>query len=226
MTVVGGTHERFRDRWRSLCHFAEAVVIAPDVQRLGIEHLHAHWAVGAATCAMVLSRLLDVPFTFTAHAYDIWLDRLLLPEKLRAADTIVTCTDYNRRHLIEAYGTPAEKLRIAWGLACLQQADADADPPFLDWLNRHRQTPRTVDRFWGLVLTSALNETPDRIGLRYARKVFVDGFLRHPRGFEVELPTVPLGRLYGAELQDWLADYLEEALSQFGKSFEDFEEHL
>ena len=53
-----------------------------------------------------------------------------------------------------------------------------------------------------LVLTSALNETPERIGLRYARKVFVDGFLRHRRGFEVELPTVPLGRLYGEELQE------------------------
>jgi squalene-associated FAD-dependent desaturase len=54
------------------------------------------------------------------------------------------------------------------------------------------------------VLTSALNETPDRIGLRYARKVFADGFLRHPRGFEIELPSVPLGRLYGSELQDRL----------------------
>ena len=83
------------------------------------------------------------------------------------------------------------------------RAPADADPPFLDWLLRHRQTPRTIDRFWGLVLVSALNESVDRIGLRYARKVFVDGFLRHRRGFEVELPTVPLGRLYGDELQSW-----------------------
>src|SRR5207237_5328052 len=93
---------------------------------------------------------------------------------------------------------------VAWGLACLLRAPTAADPPFLDWLRRHRQTRRTVDRFWGVVLTSALNETPDRIGLRYARKVFVDGFLRHRRGFEVELPVVPLGRLYGTELEQWL----------------------
>jgi squalene-associated FAD-dependent desaturase len=45
---------------------------------------------------------------------------------------------------------------------------------------------------------------PERIGLRYARKVILDGFLRHRRGFEVEVPVVPLGRLYGEELQDWL----------------------
>ncbi len=119
--------------------------------------------------------------------------------------------------------TWGEKIRVAYGLQCLswgrlsslpgaRQARKPAphwetdDPPFADWLAAHRQTPRTIDRFWGVVLTSALNETPDRIGLRYARKVFVDGFLTHRRGFEVALPNVPLGRLYGPELQSWLAD--------------------
>jgi zeta-carotene desaturase len=102
------------------------------------------------------------------------------------------------------YLTLAEKLRISYGLWRLVREPEHADPPFAEWLRRHAQTPRTVDRFWGLVLVSALNETPDRIGLRYARKVFVDGFLRHPRGFEVQLPVVPLGRLYGTELRRWL----------------------
>ncbi|MBY0528163.1 MAG: hydroxysqualene dehydroxylase HpnE [Gemmataceae bacterium] len=101
------------------------------------------------------------------------------------------------------YLTWNEKARIAYALLRLRQADATSDPPFLDWLVRHGQTPRTIDRFWGVVLTSALNESPERIGLRYARKVFVDGFLRHRRGFEVSVPTVPLGRLYGEELQRW-----------------------
>jgi squalene-associated FAD-dependent desaturase len=96
-----------------------------------------------------------------------------------------------------------DKLRIAWGLACLRRGARD-DPPFLDWLHRHRQTDRTIARFWNLVLTSALNESTDRIGLRYARKVFVDGFLRHRRGFELQLPAVPLGQLYGTEMQIWL----------------------
>src|SRR6516165_7804553 len=50
--------------------------------------------------------------------------------------------------------TLADKLRIAWGLACLRRTPPDADPPFQDWLERHGQTPRTVDRFWGVVLTS------------------------------------------------------------------------
>ena len=103
------------------------------------------------------------------------------------------------------YLTVGEKLRIAWGLWRLMREPADADPPFRDWLLAHRQTERTIDRFWGVVLVSALNETVDRIGLRYARKVFRDGFLSHRRGFEVQVPTVPLGRLYGEELTAWFA---------------------
>jgi squalene-associated FAD-dependent desaturase len=109
-----------------------------------------------------------------------------------------------RSFLAAHHLSPGDKLRIAWGLTCLRRTPEDADVPFFEWLTRHRQTPRTIDRFWGLVLTSTLNEVPERIGLRYARKVFVDGFLRHRRGFELELPCVPLGRLYGDELEGWL----------------------
>jgi glycosyltransferase involved in cell wall biosynthesis len=112
--VLRGTHTRFRDRLRTLCHFAEAVTVLPDVRRLEVDQLHAHWAVGSATVAMVVSRFLDIPFTFTAHAYDIWRERLLLPEKLRAARLVVTCTEYNRRHLQETYGAPADRFRVVY----------------------------------------------------------------------------------------------------------------
>ncbi|WP_171470368.1 hydroxysqualene dehydroxylase HpnE [Frigoriglobus tundricola] len=102
------------------------------------------------------------------------------------------------------YLTPGDKLRVAYGLAAMLRAPADADPPLLPWLEAHRQNRRTIDRFWGIVLTSALNETVDRVGLKYARKVFRDGFVRHRDGFTVHVPTVPLGRLYGDELRGWL----------------------
>jgi squalene-associated FAD-dependent desaturase len=69
-------------------------------------------------------------------------------------------------------------------------------------------------------LVSALNESPERCGLKYARKVFVDAFLRHRRGFEVEVPSVPLARLYGDELQTWLGQHgIRLVLGQGGKRF-------
>jgi len=103
------------------------------------------------------------------------------------------------------YLTPVEKLRVAWGLLAMLRESPDADPPLRSWLLDHRQTPRTIDRFWATVLVSALNETVDRLGLKCARKVFVEGFMATRDGFEVSLPTVPLGRLYGDELLAWFA---------------------
>lgn len=100
--------------------------------------------------------------------------------------------------------TATEKLRVVWGLSAMLREQPDADPPLLEWLRAHHQTLRTVDRFWGVVLISALNESVDRLGLKYARKVFLDGFLTHRDGFTVHIPTVPLGRLYGDELRRWM----------------------
>ena len=103
------------------------------------------------------------------------------------------------------YLTPLDKLRVAYGLARMLWERPDADPPLLPWLKAHRQNQRTIERFWAIVLTSALNETVDRVGLKYARKVFRDGFVRHRDGFTVHVPAVPLGRLYGDELRAWLS---------------------
>jgi len=134
------------------------------------------------------------------------------------ADPLPAPLHLARAFLTAHYLSSADKVRVAWGLACLQRTPADADGPFLDWLTRHRQTAATIDRFWSIVLTSALNETTERIGLKYARKVFVDGFLRHRKGFEVELPTVPLARLYGDELISWLGrQHVRLLLGQGGK---------
>ena len=73
-----------------------------------------------------------------------------------------------------------------------------------DWLKRHGQTDRAIDMFWGPVLVSALNERLDRMDVGHARKVFLDGFLRNRAGFQLELPLVPLGELYGRRLERWL----------------------
>jgi squalene-associated FAD-dependent desaturase len=121
-----------------------------------------------------------------------------------AADRLPAPLHLGRSFLAAHHLSLSDKGRIAWGLFWLSRTAPGDDPPFGDWLRRHGQTRRTVERFWGLVLVSALNEEPERVGLRYARKVFVDAFLGHPHGFVVEVPTVPLGRLYGDEIAGWL----------------------
>lgn len=53
-------------------------------RRNGIKHLHAHWAGTTATLALIASMTSGVPFSFTAHRWDIAEDNLL-ETKVRAA---------------------------------------------------------------------------------------------------------------------------------------------
>jgi squalene-associated FAD-dependent desaturase len=100
-----------------------------------------------------------------------------------------------------------DKLRVAYGLACLRQAGRDRPGETLaGWLRRHGQTARTIERYWGPVLVSALNERLETMDVGHARKVCLDGFLRTRDGYRIEIPLVPLGELYGRRLETWLAD--------------------
>lgn len=93
--------------------FLQAGYIADQVLASGsIRHLHAHFCHTATTVAMLASRLCGVPFSFTAHAKDIYLRRLnpddLLQLKISRAKFVVTCTKANRDYLerLNPAGTP------------------------------------------------------------------------------------------------------------------------
>jgi glycosyltransferase involved in cell wall biosynthesis len=98
-------HVDARSRVRTVLHFGLAVHVARVLDDLGpFEHLHAHFVDRAATVALVAARLLDVPYSETAHAVDIYVQPVLLPEKLRAAKVTLTCTRYNVEHLRSLVG--------------------------------------------------------------------------------------------------------------------------
>lgn len=78
---------------------ADAINSAP-----GVGHLHGHFCHGATTITWFVSRLTRIPFSFTAHAKDIYLSSQnpgnLLVRKLDAARFAVTCTHANREHML------------------------------------------------------------------------------------------------------------------------------
>lgn len=107
-------------------------------------------------------------------------------------------------HLLPAFGglsylSVSEKIGLARGLKQLAQTplDLNNEPTIAAWLADQGQSQNAIDRFWNVVLVSALSESLERISLSHARKVFVDGFLRTRNGWQVLIPTVPLDRLYG-----------------------------
>jgi len=68
-------------------------------------HLHAHFAHSPSSVAMFASQLSGIDFSFTGHAKDIYTSNpLQLKEKMAKARFVVTCTEYNRRHLSTLVG--------------------------------------------------------------------------------------------------------------------------
>lgn len=66
----------------------------------------------------------------------------------------------------------------------------------LEWLHRRGQTPGAIERFWRVVLVSALDEELDRTDARYGVDVFWKAFLMNSSGYRMGVPVVPLADLY------------------------------
>lgn len=98
--VLSRRGESFRNRLRTLYHFLEAVSLAPIMIDGGIDHIHAHFSINAATIAFVLSRLLNISFSFTAHNI-FFSDRLILKDKVTSAKFIVAISDYSKQFLLK-----------------------------------------------------------------------------------------------------------------------------
>ena len=63
---------------------AQGIWLARIARQWGADHIHAHWAHLTATLAMGASTMSGIPWSFTAHRYDVFLNNLLT-EKLRSA---------------------------------------------------------------------------------------------------------------------------------------------
>jgi squalene-associated FAD-dependent desaturase len=101
----------------------------------------------------------------------------------------------------------ADKLSISRAMLALVRAphtDAADGQTVLSWLLHQRQSPAAIERFWKVVLVSALAESLDRASLAAARKVFVDGFLANRSASHVFVPRVSLDELYDRRAAGWL----------------------
>lgn len=101
--------------------FLQAISLAAAVRNHGIQHLHAHFATGATSVAMMAHLMEGVSFSFTAHAKDIYhndVDTAALAEAVDRAAFAVTVTDHNVATLSELAPRARHKLyRIYNGLA-------------------------------------------------------------------------------------------------------------
>jgi zeta-carotene desaturase len=94
-----------------------------------------------------------------------------------------------------------DKLAISSAMWALRREHGRRDDldriSMLDWLREKHQTERAIRRFWNQVLVSAVNEDLDRMAASHGFQVFWLGFLARADAYEMGIPAVPLGDLYG-----------------------------
>ncbi len=79
----------------AVVYFPKCVAFAERMEALGVEHVHAHFASHPALAALIVNRLSDIPYSFTAHGSDLHVDRTMLPSKVASASFVVAVSAYN-----------------------------------------------------------------------------------------------------------------------------------
>lgn len=101
-----------RDEIIHMC--LQALTLGLAASARGVQHLHAHFGSNATTVALLASRVSGIPYSFTAHARDIYhtyvdrhTDDRLRRQKIAESRFVITVSDYNRRHLAQLAGNGA-----------------------------------------------------------------------------------------------------------------------
>jgi glycosyltransferase involved in cell wall biosynthesis len=90
-------------------------IVAARVARILVDencvHLHVHFAHVPTDIAMYAARMSAIPFSFTAHANDLFERGWLLDRKVRRASFVATISEYNRQFLVKK-GSPEHKIHV------------------------------------------------------------------------------------------------------------------
>ena len=102
--------------------------------------------------------------------------------------------------------TVADKLALAKAISKLMRSvPRHSSETLQTWLEQNGQTPGAIERFWRLVIASALNADLDAISVPDSAHVLHEVFLKSAQAGYMGMSTVPLSELYGDADQYLLA---------------------
>jgi len=87
--------------------FPKVAHAAREMESLGVDHVHCHFANHPALGGWLIHRLCGIPYSFTAHGSDLHKDRTMLPTKVAEAAFVVTISEDNRRLIEDTCGASA-----------------------------------------------------------------------------------------------------------------------
>ncbi len=98
----------FQTADKRLKEFFQAGYLAVSLQNADITHLHVHFANTPTAVAEIAHWLTGIPFSFTAHAKDIYTsNKADLARRITTAASVLTCTGFNERYLRSIAGEEA-----------------------------------------------------------------------------------------------------------------------
>jgi glycosyltransferase involved in cell wall biosynthesis len=98
-TVVRRCARSPRTLARSLATVPLAAAHARRLAGTEVHRVHAHFAAYPTLAAWVIRRLTGIPYSFTAHAYDLFVDQSMLADKVAEAEDVVAISEFNRSFL-------------------------------------------------------------------------------------------------------------------------------
>lgn len=125
-----GPHKRRRDDQRL---FNRALLLADEIRRRALTHVHVPWATPDATVAFLAARLASVRYSVQARASDIHRKSAVAGrrERLVHADFVVTNTEYNAailRDLVRRRAPPLHIIRNGIDLSRFPSSEHAAAP--------------------------------------------------------------------------------------------------
>jgi glycosyltransferase involved in cell wall biosynthesis len=85
--------------FKNLAILPKALYFAEMLASKSVSHIHAHWASTTATMAYIISRLTGIPWSLTAHRWDI-AENNILKEKCRTASFVRVISEAGRSEII------------------------------------------------------------------------------------------------------------------------------
>ncbi len=95
-TVLAGMIRSPRFLIRTVALLPQAAWFARHCEQAGVTHVHAHFATHATTNAWLIQRLTGIPYSFTAHAHDIYVDTTFLDRKICDSAVAVAISEYGK----------------------------------------------------------------------------------------------------------------------------------
>jgi glycosyltransferase involved in cell wall biosynthesis len=92
--------------------FPKVVHAAGLMERLGVRHVHCHFATHPALAGFLIHRLVGIPYSFTAHGSDLHVDRTMLCRKISEAAFAVTISRSNAAVIEAECGGPVPNLHV------------------------------------------------------------------------------------------------------------------